>query len=233
MPKAQQKTLATETIPKIWPGAFGLYKYSKAAITANLGTYIGLLILYIAVGLVPGFVDPKSPAYIMINTVSTLAGVWFQAAMFFVMMNGVKRRTISFDDSLRVGGSKFGALFLQGLLMGLIAIGSILFFVVPALIILPRLTLASYFLLDKNMGIVESLKVSWKVTRGHVGKVWGIFGVNVVMTLLMFTIIGIPISIYFLTMYAAANVVLYVWLHEHNTKKSASATSVGPISPLE
>ncbi len=234
MPKTLNEQLPIEPTPEAWPGAFGLYKYSRAAMMVNVGAYLGILALTFAVNIASGFVDPQSSMYVIINTIASLVSVWFQAALIIIVLHGVKRYEISFDESLRLGGAKFGALFLQSLVMGLIAIVSLLLLVVPAFIILPRLALAEYFLIDKNMGIIESIKASWEATRGHIDKVWGIFGANVVMTLLALTIVGIPFSIYFLFMYTAANAILYFWLVKHGANQDSGKAAVGgPVAPMK
>lgn len=222
---------SADTVPQTWPGAFGLYKYSRKVMMVNIGAYIGVFALTLAVNMTPAFVEPESSMYIIINTVASLVSVWFQAALIIIVLHSVKEQKISFDESLRRGAAKFGALFLQGLVVGVIAILSILLFIVPAFIILPRLALAEFFLIDKNMGIIESIKASWEATRGHVGKVWGIIGVNFAMLLLMVTIIGMPLSFYFIFMYAAANAILYYWLLGHGAK--AFTPSDGPIAPIK
>lgn len=93
----------------------------------------------------------------------------------------------------------------------LIIVASAALFIIPVFFIAPRLVLAQYFIVDKNMGPVESIRASWNATKGNVGKVYGIFGATLVMSLLMLTIIGIPFALYFLLMYSAAYPLLYVW----------------------
>lgn len=223
-----------ETIPSTWPGAFGLYKFSRNAMRVNIGTYVAVFLLSLVVGSIPMSVDQNSPAYYLLSIATNIVAVWFEAATILIVLQSVRQHKISLNDSLQQGLAMFGKYFLQSLLMGLIAIGSILCFIVPAFIILPRLSLAQYYLFDKNMGIVESIKASWEATRGHVGKVWGIIGATMAMMLLMITIIGIPVSIYFLVMYSAANAILYFWLVKHGADLDSAKTALGgPIAPMK
>lgn len=224
-----------ETIPSVWPGAFGLYKYSRNAMRVNIGTYMAVFVLSIVVSSIStGFADEKSPSYILLNLAANIISVWFEAALIIVILQSVARHKVSLNDSLQQGLAMFGKYFLQSLLLGLIAIGSILCFIIPAFFILPRLSLAQFFLFDKNMGVTESIKASWESTRGHVGKVWGIIGASFAMALLMLTIIGIPFSVYFIIMYSAANAILYFWLIKHGADTATSPTPVnGPVSPIK
>jgi len=234
MPDAPIPPVATETIPGTWPGAFGLYKHARQAMRLNIGTYMAVFLLSLVVGAIPNTVNQKSPAYFLLNIASNIVAVWFGAAIIIIVLRSVKGHKISVNDSLQQGIALFGKYFLQSLLMGLIAIGSILCLIVPAFFILPRLALAQYYLFDQNMGIVESIKASWEATRGHVGKVWGIFGVNFGIVLLMLTIIGIPIAFYFLIMYTAADAILYFWLVKHGKDTSVTAqVPSAPVSPIK
>jgi hypothetical protein len=62
------------------------------------------------------------------------------------------------------------------------------------------------------MDILDSIRASWDKTNGHVGKVYGIVGVNILMALLVITIIGIPVAIYLLVAYSAAFAYLYRYI---------------------
>ena len=220
-----------DVVPATWPGAFGLYKHSRQAMMFNIGTYLSVFVLSLVIGIIPNSVDKNSPAYFLLNIATNIVAIWFEAAIIIIVLQSVKEHKISFNDSLQQGIAMFGKYFLQSLLLGLIAIGSLLCFIIPAFIILPRLSLAQYFLFDQKMGIVDSIKASWEATSGHVGKVWGIIGVNILMMLIMVTIIGIPISIYFLVMYSAANAILYFWLVKYG-KSTIIKTPVAPTAPI-
>ena len=230
----EQPVLATETIPKTWPGAFGLYAYSKRAIMTNLSTYAAVFVLSLVIGALPSFVDQKTSVYLLVSVMANVVAVWFDAALVVIVLQSVKKRKISLDDSLQQGLAMLVKYFLQSLLLGLIALACILCLVVPLFFILPRLALAQFFLFDKNMGVTESIKASWESTRGHVGKVWGIIGASLAMALLMLTIIGIPFSVYFIIMYSAANAILYFWLIKHGAETATSPNAVnGPVSPIK
>ena len=45
-------------------------------------------------------------------------------------------------------------------------------FIIPGIIILIRLTFSIYYLIDKDMGPIEAIKASWKLTRGFT---WPLF----------------------------------------------------------
>ncbi len=221
-----------QTVPQSWPGAFGVYKHSKTVVSTNLWVIVLLFVFSFALSSASSIADEKSTAYMSISLITSLASLWFQASMVMAFLSGIRAKRVSINDALQTGGTFFVKFLLQSLLMGLIAIVSFLLLIVPAFIILPRLALAQYYLLDKNMGVVDSLKASWEATRGHVGKVWGIFGVNILIGLLFITFIGIPFAAYFGLMYSAAIAILYVWLEKHGEKFPPKAKTEVPAGPI-
>ncbi len=227
----QPATKPVETVPKVWPGGFGSYKHSKAVMMVSLGTFISLFVLSIVVSLVPMPVDQNTAMYYVVSIVSSIVGVWFQAAFTVALIAGVKKHSITLNESLQSGASIFGIFFLQSLLLGVIAVASILCLIIPAFFILPRLVLAQYYLVDAKMGIVESIKASWEATRGHEGKIWGVIGVAFLMTMLLITIIGMPFSIYLLFMYSAVFAVLYFWVAKYGSKTTTAVALDGPTPP--
>lgn len=70
-------------------------------------------------------------------------------------------------------------------------------FIIPGIILTLRLRFFSYYILDKNMGAIESLKASFHDTKGFE---WEILGLNVVAAVLatVAPVIGIPVSCFIL-----------------------------------
>jgi hypothetical protein len=69
------------------------------------------------------------------------------------------------------------------------------------------------------MSPIEAIKASWDATEGHVGKVYGILGVNILILLPIITLIGVLATVYFGFMYYAATAVLYVFLTKNQKTK--------------
>lgn len=200
-------------VPKEWPGAFGLFKHSKPAVMLNLGA---LLLVWLFTFVVTAIFDRENvwqnTQDSVLQIVGFLLNALASAALVIVYLNSIGKKKIDFQEAFKQAWPFFVNMVLFTLLGTLIAIGSFLLFIIPFFIVMPRLALANYFLIDQKMGVVDSFKASWNATQGHVGKVWGIFGVNLLMILLMITIIGIPVAIYLLLMYSAALPILYRFL---------------------
>lgn len=227
-------------VPHIWPGAFSAYAYSRAAVMYNIGTFLGLIGLNILVSIASSLVSGdrtvsfdsenafrSSGAASIINIITQLASIWISAAMAYLMIAGIKRRKTELSESLREAGTVFLPFLGVNILVGLISVASILLLVVPAFFIIPRLVLAQYYLIEGKMGVTESISASWNATKGNTGKVWGLFGVGMLLVLLAVTIVGIPFAIYFGLMYQAAVPLLYMYLKGQLSVQAAS----GPTAP--
>jgi len=65
---------------------------------------------------------------------------------------------------------------------------------------------------NPKMSGTEALSRSWDMTKGHMGKIFGIIGVSILMLLPVITIVGIIATVILLVLYAAAMPVLYNYL---------------------
>ena len=226
-PTPQATSSTDEPVPNVWPGGFGIYKHSKAAVMYNIGTFLGLIGFSILASVASSFVNGDRSISLdggnsfhtsgsgwLINVVVQLVSIWLSAAIAYALVVSVRRHKVSVSESLREGGNIFLPFLGLSLLTGLIAVASVLLFIVPAFFIIPRLMLAQYFLIEGKLGVMDSLSASWNATKGHVGKVWGIFGVNLLFGLLFLTFIGIPFALYFIVMYQAAFMILYMFIKQ-------------------
>jgi len=212
-----------------WPGAFGIYKISKAAIMKNLKTILGLAvieglatILYAVIAI--GAKD-NSGTRDLIQLIFIIINALISGALILAMIRGVDDKTITVSEAYTNVFSKISDVIIVSILYSLISIVSLFLLIIPALFIIPRIYLSVYFVLDKDMGPIDAIKASWESTRGNVSKVYGILGVNILILLLSVTIIGIIATVYFGFMYYAASSVLYRYLTSSNNSQSTKSTS--------
>jgi hypothetical protein len=209
-----------------WPGAFKAFGPSREAVGRNLST----LVLLVVVAFVGSFVlnafqkgfTPAHPSSsqvfgslaiaIVMQIISSLFGAFITGAQIKTYLAGVRGQRIEFGEAAKIGWPLIWNLFLLSLLVSLSVLAGLLLLIVPGFIILVRLILAPYFMVDQKLGVLDAYKASWNATKGHSGKLWGIIGVNVLMCLPVITIIGILVTIYLIFMYSAASALLYQFL---------------------
>lgn len=208
MDTEQPNTSETSTViasTKKWPGAFGVYKDSKAAIMLNLVPIVELLLINIVANIVLRFIP-------FIGWIaSLLISVFVATCVYQLYLAGVNGKTL--DLSKVIDGSKriYLNMLLAIVLIWLTCL-SFLLLIIPGLILVPRIIMTPYFVIDKKLDAIEAYKASWHATKGHVGKIYGIIGVTVLMILPSITIIGILLTIYWVVLYSAASAILYKYI---------------------
>jgi hypothetical protein len=207
-------------VPDKWPGAFGAYKHSRAAVMLNLVPILLLVLLSVAisvaVSIITSIFNHAGVIAVLGEIVNTVASIVISAAFIVVYLSSIKGKKLKDPQpALEQVWPVAWKYFLLSLLVGFTVVGGFILFIIPGIIILPRLALASYFFIDQKMDVMDAFKASWNHTKGHSAKVWGIIGASILMALLMVTIIGIPFAIYFLFMYQAVLAVLYSYVKAH------------------
>ena len=214
-------------VPTSWPGAFGVFKYSKKAVMLNIGGLAAIVLISLAIGIILSAIH-QDWTQIITNLFSIYLGI---VGVFFVLAGTIGQKQ-PIGEAFRKGVEPM--LFLKMLGLGIIIyaslIASALALVIPFFFVLPRLVLAPYYLIDKKMGIGEALSASWTASNGNSGKVWGIIGLMILMGLLCITVVGIPFAIYLLVMYSASFAVLYRYI-DNQPKPAAPVSPVAPVSP--
>jgi len=239
----------TDNVPAEWPGAFGLYKYSKASIMINIWSIIGLFIIVLLVGLILETLSGSSPFRVSISSATSLVGAnpflagtsnlvsfvinsVIGALIIVLVFAGIKGQKQMVGQAF----ASMSPMILVNYIIGLIIVMvlyfiSFLFFIVPFFIIFHRLLLVPYIIIDQRKDPIEAVRISWDLTRGLAGLFWGIIGANIAMGLLLFTIIGIPFSIYFLVMYQAAFPIAYFYLIRPSSVSATSNIAPSPVPP--
>ena len=227
-PMAAAAQSVLPNVPNPWPGAWGAYKYSKQAVQRNWGAILGLALISIFLSGVPAVFLGKAgrPIGELLSTISYIA-------LITAYLASVRGQKISFGAALKTGLDPMtflkcvGALLVIGLGLGFLFI----LLIVPGVIVLPRIILAPYFLIDRKLGPLEAINVSWEATKGHSGKVWGTIGATVAIALLALTIIGIPFAFYFLFMYGAVQALLYEFISRTQPAAAALGAVAGQAQP--
>jgi hypothetical protein len=134
-----------------------------------------------------GNVTPHDDAYWPLVSVSALIGIvvqtFFQVGWTKMWLDTARGRAPNFADAFS-GLSKFLPMLGLVLLSALIILSGMALFVVPGIILGIGFMFASWFMVDKNMGVIDSLKASWNVTSGQRAKLFG-FGIALMGVILL------------------------------------------------
>lgn len=201
---------------KEWPGAFGLFKVSRNGVRKNIGPLliliVGIYAVSIALSIILNLMFGKVASQIINQLLSFVISIFFAIAFVRITLASARQKRLELNDSVKISGELFWKMALLELLTLATVVGGFILLIVPGVIFACRLSMAQYYLVDKNLDVMDAYKASWRATKGNIGKVLGIFGVAVLMALPTLTIIGIIATAYLLFMYSAANALLYVYL---------------------
>jgi len=215
---AQTPAPAQSLVPDSWPGAFGIFKTAKQATMINVWAIIGIGLI----SLVLSAVFSRTP--LVVRLVGEVISIFLAIGTTLLYLASAKGEKLSVGDALSQSGSFFFNYLLLSILSGFIIGLSFLLFIIPFFFVFPRLTLATYYLIDKKLGPVDALKASWNGTKGHVGKVWGIIAVTFLFAILCIVLVGI----YFIIMYSSVTALLYFFIQRHTSPPKAA---VAPVTP--
>jgi hypothetical protein len=225
------------TIPSQWPqskSGFGLYAYSKRAIMSNVGTFLVLGILSL-IGNLGINVNSRSGkytvAYMVIAAVTAIIAIVVAGALAHARLAAVDGKKASIGESLSRGLSVSVKVFFAEILTIVSLAIALVLLIIPFFILLPRLALVNYFIVDQGFGPIEAYKASMSATKGNATNIWSIYLAQFVIALLAITIIGLPFSIYFYLMYSGSFAIAYRLLTR--TASNAGGSPVAPQQPVQ
>ena len=148
-----------------------------------------------------------------------IISVFLSSTIIYASIRSVEGEQISVSEALSSVANKALNIVITGILVGILSLVSFVLFIIPAFFVIPRISMSLYFVVDKNMSPIDAIKASWEITREHVGKVYGILGVNLLILLPIVTLIGALATAYFGFMYFAATSILYIYLTKNQKTK--------------
>lgn len=204
------------------PSAFNLFTPSVNAIKLNLIAFlviVGLPMVLSIIGEGPGLFQPEQASanpftaqegfYGFVGFVGAVLMLLFGPGTIILQLKSARKEVIEYGAAIKEGLKYFWRFLGLVILTGLILLASLALLIIPFFFVLPRIILAGYYLIDRDMGIVESLKASAADYKAHKG-VWGIIGVALLMALAsVIPFIGWIISNTLLFLYNAAAGIRY------------------------
>ncbi len=130
----------------------------------------------------------------------------------FVFLKAVRNEQFEVKDMFLVFEKNYINVVLANLLhWGIVSIG-IFLFVIPGIVFACKLAFVKYLVLDRKLEPVEAVKESWRMTKGHAGKIFwmGVLAVPIVIAGLICLGVGVIPAIMwircaFATMYYAVS----------------------------
>lgn len=126
----------------------------------------------------------------------------------WVFLKAVRKEKINIKDMFSAFERNYWNSVLANLLVGIIVGFGIVMLIVPGIIFACRLAFVPYLVMDQKMDVMDALKASWDMTRGHGWSIFamGLLAIPIVIAGLIMLFVGVFISIMWIT---AAFAVIY------------------------
>ena len=130
----------------------------------------------------------------------------------------------SFSNLYRHPLRTFVSLILAAVLAEILIVLSLVLFIIPAIWTIAWFSFAGFVVMDKNMGPIKALKESKRLAQDHIGKVWGLIGVSLLLGIAAGVIGSVPLTgpyisaaltMVFTVWASVATAVLYRWLQQN------------------
>ena len=130
----------------------------------------------------------------------------------------------SFSNLYRRPLRTFVSLILAAVLAEILIALSLVLFIIPAIWTIAWFSFAGFVVMDKNMGPIKALKESKRLAQDHIGKVWGLIGVSLLLGIAAGVIGSVPLTgpyisaaltMVFTVGASVATAVLYRWLQQN------------------
>lgn len=108
---------------------------------------------------------------------------FFATMMVSLHVKSTAGKKPSVSDLFEDGKKYFFRLLGLVILMGLLIAGGLVLFIVPGIIAIGRVALAPFYLIDKNVSIMEALKMSNEKAKGNMGPVYSAIGVTILIAI--------------------------------------------------
>lgn len=160
--------------------AWELFKKHLNVILALMGVYLAYYVAQYAVN----YLFRGSFLASILSLVFLIVFLVIQLGAYNLILRIVDGKPATLKDLYTYSDSTMKILrnIAAGIIVGFIVIVGLIFFVIPGIYLGIRLMFFTYYIVDKNAGVMDSIKMSWELTR------------NAVMNLFMLSILFIVIN---------------------------------------
>lgn len=155
-------------------------------------TMVFSIISNVASGLIGAFAEGQGAvgAFFVVAwaVVQIIVGLWLTVANYRMLLRLIRKQMIDWKAIFALDGALMGNLFLAGILMAVGVLLGFIAFIIPGIILSLGWTFYALLMTDERATVVSSLRGSWRMTRGHRGRLF-------LFQLLMFVLVVFPFVI--------------------------------------
>ncbi|WP_102408123.1 hypothetical protein [Parabacteroides bouchesdurhonensis] len=158
------------------------WKYTKSQIWVLVGLMIGMFIISFTLSIFALPASGSITGQIVVNLISMIISMIFSLGYIknlFQTLDGIEPQFSAYGQQAR----KLFTYFIASIIVGITVLIGCIIFIIPGIYLALRLQFFQALIVEEDAGIIDSIKLSWKITEGQVGQLF----------ILMLTMIGIAI----------------------------------------
>lgn len=189
-------------LPDLSPGTRQSLSYGWENMKANFLAYFAIVIVVCLLDTPMGIFEDQDNTidttpfevifnfFIMVYTLLVIPP--FSYASSFLFVQGVRKEKIEVKNIINGFDNYLNIVLANLLKIGLIGI-SLVALIIPGIIVACRLVFVAELMMDKQLDPIAAVETSWKMTRGHTGKVFrlGVASVFIIIVGFICFIVGI------------------------------------------
>ena len=185
------------------------YGLSWEVMKSNFLELLLVIIIYIAASIPMGLGRVGAEAAglgaggVLLGLFSLVYGLFVLAPLSYGMANVflkvIRGEKFDVSDMFDCYKDNYLNVVLANLLTGAIVVAGLLFLIIPGIIFACKLAFVPYLVMDKKLEVIEAVKTSWNMTKGHAMTIFliGLLAIPIVLLGLIMLFFGIlPASIW-------------------------------------
>lgn len=162
------------------------------ALWFNVGTFV-LLILSMLVVAIPlvviaastaiSLTGPGTATLVLAFIVTMLIEMLFSAGLTYTQIESSHRHKTGYPAALVKGYHVFWRYAGLSICVAVVVLAGFIAFIVPGVFLLRRYYLSQYYLVDKDLGVFEAMRLSAERSKKFANAIWGLLGVQLLISI--------------------------------------------------
>lgn len=187
----------------IEPGVGSSYSNGWTRLWKNFLELFLILIVSWVIGMIasiPEWVASQNPVSGLFTfLISVLVTGPISYGVYYAYLRAARGEKPEIQDMFAAFQNYWNAV-LAGLLVGVIVVIGFVLLIVPGIIFACKLAFTPYLVVDRKMDVIDAIKESWNMTRGHAGQVF------------LIGLLAIPIAILGLICFGVGVIIAGMWI---------------------
>lgn len=176
------------------PSAFSLFGPSWEKVQFNLEAFVKLGIIPLALSVILSIqrlshhtdtlnysTTSMSAGYSIITFLAAVVTLIVAPALLYTQLKSAQSVKVTAGEALHDSRRFFWRFYGLVILVGLIVLVGLILLIVPGIFMIKRYLLSPFFLVDKDLGVLDAMKQSAETSKQYSDAVWGLFGVEVLI----------------------------------------------------